>query len=302
MPSDRSTLQRGLQGGAEPQSSWPDPTAPAGRRLPTTPRERKPALAALAVLLILGCALGTAYLVIQSGKRVAAVEITQAVGAGQRIPLSAMTEVQIASDTGLSYVPWNQAAQVGRYYAASGIPAGTLLTNAMVAAQSASTQGKAVMGLALKDGQLPHGLQVGQHVSLYEVSDSTESCPGSPGSTLAANAIVLAISTPSLSSGNGATSDVEVALSPADSGAVACNASNGLVGIAILPNGGRGAHGGAPGTGTPGAGGAGAPGAGSSTTASPGTGSSPPAGGAPSGGTSAPAGGTKSGSPTGGNH
>ena len=68
-------------------------------------------------------------------------------------------------------------------------------------------------------------------------------------------------------------SDVEVALSPADSGAVACNASNGLVGIAILPNGGRGAHGGAPGTGGSGTGGAGAPGAGSSTTASPGTGS-----------------------------
>ena len=302
MPSDRSTLQRGLPGGAEPQSSWPDPTAPAGRRLPTTPRERKPALAALAVLLILGCALGTAYLVIQSGKRVAAVEITQEIGAGQKIPLSALTEVQIASDTGLSYVPWNQASQVAGYYAASGIPAGTLLTNAMVAAQSTSTQGKAVMGLALKDGQLPHGLQVGQQVNLYEVSDSTESCPGSPGGTLAANAIVLAISTPSLSSGNGAISDVEVALSPADSGAVACNASNGLVGIAILPNGGRGAHGGAPGTGASGPGGAGAPGAGSSTTASPGTGGSAPAGGAPSGGTSAPAGGTKSGSPTGGNH
>jgi hypothetical protein len=301
MPSDRSTLQRGQPGGAEPQSSWPDPTAPAGRRLPTTPRERKPALAALAVLLILGCALGTAYLVIQSGKRVAAVEITRQVGAGQRIPLSAMTEVQIASGTGLSYVPWDQAAQVTRYYAASAIPAGTLLTNAMVAAASTSTQGKDVMGLALKDGQLPHGLQIGQHVNIYEVSDSTESCPGGPGSTLAANAIVLAISTPPLSSG-GATSDVEVALSPADSGAVACNASNGLVGIAILPASGRGSHGGTPGTGGSGAGGAGAPGAGSSTTASPGTGSSSPADGAPSGGTSAPAGGTKSGSPTGGNH
>lgn len=291
MPSDRSTLQRGLPGGAEPQSSWPDPTAPAGRRLPTTPRERKPALAALAVLLILGCALGTAYLVIQSGKRVAAIEITQEVGEGQRIPLSAMTEVQIASDSSLSYVPWNQAAQVAGYYAGSSIPAGTLLTNAMVASSSTSTKGKAVMGLALKDGQLPRDLQVGQHVDIYEVSDSSESCPGSPGSTLAANAIVLAVSTPSASAGSAAAADVEVALSPADSGAVACNASNGLVGIAVLPNGGHGA-------GASGAGASGSSGLGSNA---PAPGSSSSAGGAPAGGASAPAG-SKSGSPSRGNH
>jgi hypothetical protein len=287
MPSDRSTLQRGLPGGAEPQSPWPDPTAPAGRRLPTTPRERKPALAALAVLLILGCALGTAFLVVQSGKRVAAIEITQEVGAGERIPAGAMTEVQIASDSGLSYVPWNQAAQVARYYAAGAIPAGTLLTDAMVASASTSTQGKAVMGLALKDGQLPHGLEVGQHVNLYEVSDATENCPGSPGSTLAYNAIVLAITTPSASSGNAAAADVEVALNPASSGAVACNASNGLVGIAVLPNGGRGAHAGGTGPGG----------------TSPLPGNSSPATGAPAGGGTAPAsGGAKSGAPGGGNH
>jgi hypothetical protein len=294
MPSDRSTLQRGLPNGGESASSWPDPTAPGGRRLPTTPRERKPALAALAVLLILGCALGTAFLVIQSGKRVAAIEVSQEVGAGQRIPLSAMTEVQIASSSGLSYVPWNQAAQVARFYAASVIPAGTLLTNAMVASGSTSTQGKAVMGLALKDGQLPHGLQVGEHVDLYEVSDATENCPGAPGSTLAANAIVLAISTPPASSGNAAAADVEVALNPADSGAVACNASNGLVGIAVLPNGGRGAHG-------AGASGSGAPGLGSATPA-PGSGSTSSGGVPPTGGASAPAGGTTSGPPSSGNH
>jgi hypothetical protein len=286
-------MQRGVPGGAD-QHAWAEPTAPGGRRLPSAPRERKPALAALAVLLILGCALATGLLVIQSGKRVAAIEVTQEVGEGQRMPLSAMTEVQIASDSGLSYVPWDQAAQVARYYAASSIPAGTLLTNAMVASSSTSTKGKAVMGLALKDGQLPRDLEVGQHVDIYEVSDASESCPGSPGSTLAANAIVVSISTPSASAGGGAAADVEVALSPADSGAVACNASNGLVGIAVLPNGGRGA-------GASGAGASGSPGSGSNTSA-PGSGSSSPAGGAPSGGTSAPAGGTKSGSPSHGKH
>ena len=237
MPSDRSTLQRGVPGGDH--SAWQEPTAPGGRRLPSAPRERKPALAALAVLLILGCALGTGFLVIQSGKRVAAIEISQPVGAGQRIPATAMQEVQIASNSGLTYVPWNQASQVASYFAANAIPAGTLLTDAMVSRSTTSTAGRDLEGLALKDGQLPRGLQVGQHVDIYSVSDSTEMCPGKPGQTLDANAVVIAIQTPQINSGTSAMADVEVALTPADAGAVACNASNGIVGISVLPDNGR---------------------------------------------------------------
>ena len=212
MPSDRGTLPRGSarsglagnvltgsgsagSGGQRP--TWQEPTAPAGRRLPSAPRERKPALAALAVLLIIGGALGAGFLVIQSGKRVAAIEISQQIGAGQRIPLSAMQQVQIAAGSGLAYVPWDQAAQVARFYAVSTIPPGTLLTNEMVATTSTSVAGKALLGLALKDGQLPHGLQDGDHVDIYQVSDAQETCPGSSGGALAANAIVLAIGAPS---------------------------------------------------------------------------------------------------------
>ena len=52
---------------------------------------------------------------------------------------------------------------------------------------------------------------------------------------------MISINTPEINSGTSAMADVEVALAPADAGAVACNASNGIVGIAVLPNGGRGA-------------------------------------------------------------
>lgn len=237
MSTDRGTMHRGQVPGTD--GSWPEPTAPAGRRLPSAPRERKPALAALAVLLILGGALGAGFLVIQSGKRVAAIEISQQIGAGQKIPQAAMQEVQIASGTGLSYVPWAQASQVANFYATNSIPPGTLLTSAMVVATSTVIGGRDVLGLALKDGQLPDGLQDGDRIDIYAVSDSQEGCPGTPGTTLAANAIVLAITSPPTSSS--AVSDVRVALNPNDAGAVACNASNGFVGIAVLPNGGKGA-------------------------------------------------------------
>ena len=226
-------MQRGLAPGID-QGAWSEPTAPSGRRVPSAPRERRPALAALAVLLILGGALGAGFLVLQSGKRVAAVEISQQIGVGQQIPLSAMQEVQIASGTGLSYVPWNEASQVANYYAATVIPPGTLLTNAMVGQASNLAAGRAVLGLSLKDGQVPAELQVGDHIDIYQVSDAPETCPGSSGSTLAANAIVLDITRPA-SSSSSAVADVRVAVNPADGGAVACNSSNGIIGIAILP-------------------------------------------------------------------
>jgi hypothetical protein len=204
------------------------------RRPPAPPRERKPALAALAVLLILGGALGAGFLVWQSGKRVAAVEISARIGAGERIPLNAMQQVQIPAATGLDYVPWAQAAQVARFFTVGVVPAGTLLTPGMVAPSGMPVAGKAVLGLALRDGQLPSSLQTGDHIGIYQVSDSQQTCPGGSGSTLSGDAMVLAIGQPPAVTGSSAVADVQVAVNPTDAGAVACNEANGMVGIAVL--------------------------------------------------------------------
>jgi hypothetical protein len=234
MSADRGTLRRGNQAPPD-QQQWPQATAPASRRPPSAPRERRPALAALALLLIVGGALAAAYLVIQNGHRVSAIEVTQQVGAGQKIPLSAMQEVQIAPGD-LSYVPWSEAGQVAQYYAANVIAPGTLLSSAMVARSSNLSAGREVLGLALKDGQLPAGLAVGDRVAIYEVSDSTQSCPGTPGATLTPNAVVLGVGTPPAAVNDSAI-DVRVAVYPGAAGAVACNAANGNVSIAVLPAG-----------------------------------------------------------------
>ena len=242
MSGDRSTLARGATQAAQDKEPWVRPTAPASRRAPRAARERKPGLAALALLLILGGALGAAYLVIQNGHRVAAIEITQALGPGQQIPFGALRQVEIAPGGGVNYVPWGEASQVSQFFAATAIPPGTLLSSAMVARTNNIANGKAVVGLALNDGQLPDGLQVGDRVDVYEVSDATQSCPGTAGSMLAANAVVLAISAPAAASCQSAI-DVRVALAPAVAGAVACNAANGNVGVAVLPQPGSGGAG-----------------------------------------------------------
>jgi hypothetical protein len=235
MSSDRGpTMHRGLGPSVDQQEPWAQPTAPAARKLPGAPRERKPALAALAVVLILGGALAVGYVMLQGSKRVAAIEITQQVGLGQQIPLSAMQEVQVAANSGFNYVPWSEASQVAHNFAATTILKGTLLTSGMAVATNPEINGKDTMGLALKDGQLPAGLAVGDHIDIYEVSDASEACPGQPGSLLSGDAIVLDISAPSATSSS-AVADVEVALNPATAGAVACNASNGILGIAVAP-------------------------------------------------------------------
>ena len=56
------------------QEPWAQPTAPSARKLPAASRERKPALAALAVVLILGGALAVGYVMLQGAKRVDAID------------------------------------------------------------------------------------------------------------------------------------------------------------------------------------------------------------------------------------
>ena len=138
---------------------------------------------------------------------------------------------------------------MARAYAAFQIAPGTLLTPQMTTSSSNLAAGRDILGLALKDGELPSGLQVGDHVNVFEVSGSGQSCPGNPGSTLTADAVVLSIGRPASSTGT-TVSDVQIAVSPPDAGSVACSAANGVVGVAILPGSGQPAASSSPSAGT----------------------------------------------------
>jgi hypothetical protein len=228
MSSDRGTIPRGPDAG-----TWSEPTSPAGRRLPSAPRERKPALAALAIILVVGGALAATLLVTDAGHKTGAIEITQVVGQGMQLSSSDMQEIQVNTDLGISYVPWSEAGQVTRYYAANTIPAGTLLTPQMTVASDSLAKGLTQVGLAVKDGELPDGLQVGDHVDLFATSDSSGVCPRPTNFTLSTNAVVLSIGRPQ-GSGSDAVDDVQVGVNPTDAGGVACNAANSNVGIGIV--------------------------------------------------------------------
>jgi len=216
--------------------------------MPSAPRERKPALAALAVLLVAVGAVAAGYLVINAGHRVGAVEITQEVGQGQRIPASAIKEVEIAANTGINYVAWQYANRVAGVYAAVQIPAGTLLTSAMTTATNNLAAGKVQVGLSLKPGQAPADLLIGQAVEAFGVGTGS-GCGGATGGTggtggagtgnAAGPGVPITTGTIASVTGstasNGSTAAVTLAVPSADAGVLACYASAGDVAIALTP-------------------------------------------------------------------
>jgi hypothetical protein len=215
--------------------------ATVGQRLPVPPRERKPALAALAVLLILGGALVSAYLVISSGNMVSAIQIRQQVAAGQKIPLSAMQEIQISANSDLEYVRWSDRARFSQAYAVVTLVPGTLLTGGMASApgNNPGAQGKMIVGLALKPGQLPAtGLDPGDQVSVYAVGGQgggQGAIP--PGTLLAEQAVVHDIARPGEDDLQSDLIQVSVAVPTEQAARVTQAASAGAAAVVLIPPG-----------------------------------------------------------------
>ncbi|MGW2422249.1 hypothetical protein ACWC0C_23845 [Streptomyces sp. NPDC001709] len=152
---------------------------PVGDRLPTPPRERKPALAALAVLLILLGALGATTLVLRAGNRIEVVKVTQAIQVGQSVNSSNSTSVMVAADDSVDYVRWDQLGALKDYKARTTIYPGTIVVGQMFTKGNVLPAGKAVVGVSLKDGQYPADIQAGDTVAVYNVGTGSSGSAGS---------------------------------------------------------------------------------------------------------------------------
>ncbi|MCX2927366.1 hypothetical protein [Streptomyces sp. NEAU-W12] len=140
-----------------------------GDRLPTPPRERKPALAALAVLLILVGALGATMLVLQVGDRIEVVKVTKEIPAGQSVDGGNVESVLVVDDPEINYIPWTQLAALKKLKAVSTIPANVVAVGDMFGDGAKIPDGKSVVGLSLKEGQYPAGIDGGDTVAVYRV-------------------------------------------------------------------------------------------------------------------------------------
>ncbi|MFJ8185928.1 hypothetical protein [Streptomyces sp. NPDC096105] len=174
------------------------PAGPSvGERLPTPPRERKPALAALAVLLILVGALGATMLVLQAGDRIEVVKITEEIPAGQAVNDSNTTSVMVAEDPGINYVKWSQLDALKKLKAVTTIPGGVVAVGEMFGQEAKVPEGKALVGVSLKEGQYPAGLKSGATVAVYRVGGAARSGSdgdgegGSSGSTGGGDSVIV---------------------------------------------------------------------------------------------------------------
>ncbi|WP_328873134.1 hypothetical protein OHT76_25205 [Streptomyces sp. NBC_00287] len=218
-----------------------------GDRLPTPPRERKPALAALAVLLILVGALGATMLVLQAGDRVEVVQVTDEIQAGESVGDN-VTSVLVAEDDSIKYVRWNQLATLKTLKAKSTIYAGTVVIGDMFAEEVGVTQGKATVGLSLKAGQYPTGLKAGDTVAAYRVGTTAGSSSndedsggststGGSGAAIVDQAVVASVPEGSSDDLVGSTNlALTLTVDADDAAALAQAASNGEVALVRVPS------------------------------------------------------------------
>jgi hypothetical protein len=215
-------------GGAEAVGAWTDV---ASRALPMPVRERRPALAALAILLILGGALATTAIVMRADKRVSAIIITKQIGAGRPFDPGAMREARVVED-GVTYELWAHHAQVSHTVAAVTLLPGTLVTTDMTVEWNKElVPGKARVGLALKPGQIPGEMKAGQRVQIVLVPAGGGGAVGQEGRLLAESALVDSVGL----SRNRAEDEVTVIVDSNIAPAIATYASSGQIAITELP-------------------------------------------------------------------
>ncbi|WP_116952519.1 SAF domain-containing protein [Jiangella endophytica] len=138
-------------------------------RLPSPPRQRRPALAALAVLLIVGGAAVAALLAMRVDERTPVLVVTQPVAAGERIPAEAIGTTQVAAeDTRL--IPESQLDVVTSRYARVSLAEGQLLDTTMLSQETPLSSGQTAVGAFLAQSFLPAGgLQAGDIVDLVSI-------------------------------------------------------------------------------------------------------------------------------------
>jgi hypothetical protein len=211
-----------------------------GDRLPTPPRERKPALAALAVLLILVGALGATMLVLRAGERIEVVKVTAEIPAGESVG-DKVTSVLVAEDESINYVLWEQRDTLKQLKAKSTIYKDTIVMGQMFAEGQGLPAGKAAVGVALKEGQYPSDIKAGNTVAVYNVdapsgsNNDDSAASASSGGLLVDNAKIQLVAEESDATVSTGNLSLTLLVDQADAAAVAKAAAAGAVAIVHVP-------------------------------------------------------------------
>lgn len=205
-----------------------------GSDRPSPPRRRRPTLAVLAVLLVVGGAALAGVLALRLDSRQPVLVMAQNVPAGTEITTDLLATTDVASD-GLKVVPGDQAGQVLGTFTTIPLAQGQLLETSSLTSATPFGTDKAQVGVPLEGGSAPDGLRSGDLVRLVRIGD------GNTPPTPIATALVLSTNTDtrggSLGGGGQTSSSATVLVPLAASDATVDAAANDRLGIALSQRG-----------------------------------------------------------------
>lgn len=195
-------------------------------RLPSPPRQRKPALAALAILLIVGGAALAGVLALRYDDRQPVLVAAHDITAGQQITRQDLAVVRVSGD-GLRLLPASLAPQVVGLYAVQPIRGGRLLDNGLIARTGLMKPGRSAVGVVMKTGSVPLNLQVGDDVEVINAQEGV-------ATVISARATIGGLSEKAKSSGFSTSSSTAVATIVVDADDAAKVAAASVAGTVAL--------------------------------------------------------------------
>ncbi len=144
----------------------------ASSRLPSA-RERRPALAALAVLLIAGGAVLAGWLALRQSQTASYLMITTKVSEGDQVQGSDLGRIELPKE-GVDFVSFEDASEIVDSYANADLLKGTVLVPGMLGDRPELAKDESRIGLELGPNQYPRGLSLGDQVNLLLLDGSGE--------------------------------------------------------------------------------------------------------------------------------
>lgn len=189
--------------------------------------------AAVCALVAILAMLGVVTAVNQVSDRVKVVAVAQDVAAGEKIAAEDLVLAQVAEDPALKPVPAADRDELVGQYAAVALRTGSLLTSSQLEEKNQLTDGKQLVGVEAKRGQLPlKALAPGDSVVVIATpGDGEEEPQKDQDGESPITARVAAISSPDRTG----TVVVNLAVSPVDGPVLATRAASGNVALVLEP-------------------------------------------------------------------
>lgn len=150
----------------------------AASRLPAAPRERRPLLAVLAVLLIVGGAVLAGFLATRLDHRVEMLAAVDTIEAGQVITREDLASTPVSSNL-TTLIPADQIDQVVGRTARVEVAKGQLLDSSQLASAAIPGEGRQVVGVSLEVGRFPaNGFKAGDLVDVVDINGQSVSVTG----------------------------------------------------------------------------------------------------------------------------